>query len=243
MPEATAAQCTFQKFLGAANLPCTRQKHQRVAFIFFQGILHGIGNHRRQRAFRIAARITQVHRETPAFAYDHRGIPEQLRHCGAVQRRGHHKDFQIRPQVAPAVERQRQRQVGVQVALMKFIENHQPHAFKRGVRLQPTRENPLGQHFNARCLRHLGIEADAIAHGFANGFVAQHAHARGGGARREPSRLQHQDRAPGEPRLIEQRQRHQCGLARARRRLQHHRPNAPPAPCAAAGGLLRWAKT
>ncbi|MEK7797024.1 MAG: hypothetical protein AAB315_06190, partial [Pseudomonadota bacterium] len=153
MPEATAAQCTFQKFLGAANLPCTRQKHQRVAFIFFQGILHGIGNHRRQRAFRVAARITQVHRETPAFAYDHRGIPEQLRHCGAVQRRGHHKDFQIRPQVAPAVERQRQRQVGVQVALMKFVEDHQPHAVERGIGLQPARENTLGQHLDARCFR------------------------------------------------------------------------------------------
>ena len=46
-------------------------------------------------------------------------------------------------------------------------------------------------------------------------------HARRRGPRGQPARFQHQDPAVAAPRCIEQRQRHQCRLAGARRRHQH----------------------
>ena len=70
--------------------------------------------------------------------------------------------------------------------------------------------------------RHLRLEADAVADRLAPPLSPRcRAMNLRGSARRDPPRLQHHDLAAGQPRRVEQCQRHLRGLARARWRLQH----------------------
>ena len=65
------------------------------------------------------------------------------------------------------------------------------------------------------------VEAGAVADGLADRFVQQRGHARGGGARGEAARLQHQDAPVAAPGRVEQCERDDGGLAGAGRGDQH----------------------
>ena len=60
--------------------------------------------------------------------------------------------------------------------------------------------------------------------GLADRFAELLRHETSGRARRDPAWFQHHDLLPTQPVGIQQRQRHLCGLARARRRFQHQPP-------------------
>ena len=106
-------------------------------------------------------------------------------------------------------------------------------------RIEP-REHALGDHLDARALGNLRAEAHAQADGVAHLLAQGRRHARGGGARGQPARLQHQDFLILCPRLVEQHQRHARGLAGARRRHQHGGIVRRPAPRSAAAARRRW---
>ncbi len=145
---------------------------------------------------RIAAEIARLDRKGAAFAFDHGRAVEQLRDPRAVKRRRHHENPQVFAQTPLRVERQRQPEIGIERALVKFVEQHGGDAVQfRIVENQPG-ENALGDHLDPGRARHLRAEADAIAHRLAHPLAERLRHALGGGARRDPARFQHDDLPP-----------------------------------------------
>ncbi len=104
---------------------------------------------------------------------------------------------------------------------MKLVKDHQPHALKRRVGLQAAGEDAFGHYFDAGFRPDLAVQADAIAHGFADLFAQFAGQPLGRSPRCQTPGLEHENVLPGQPRLVEQRQRYSGGLAGARRRLQH----------------------
>ncbi|MNC37612.1 hypothetical protein D3C75_861820 [compost metagenome] len=104
---------------------------------------------------------------------------------------------------------------------MKFVEDHQPHTLQRRVGLQAAGEDAFGHHLDACFRPDLAVQADAIAHGFADLFAQLAGQALGRSPRCQAPGFEHENALPSQPRLIEQRQRHAGGLAGARWRLEH----------------------
>ncbi len=74
---------------------------------------------------------------------------------------------------------------------MEFVEQHGGDAVERRIVEHQPREHAFGHHLDARALGNLRAEAHAQAHGVADLFAERRRHAAGGGARGEPTRLQH----------------------------------------------------
>ena len=68
---------------------------------------------------------------------------------GEIKWSGDHQ-AQILAQVLLTLDAERQPQVGVQAAFVKFIENYAADTGQAGVLLQHSREDALGDHFDAR---------------------------------------------------------------------------------------------
>ena len=100
----------------------------------------------------VAAEIARLDRKGAALARDHRRVAEQRRHAGAVERRRHHQEFQIVTQALLHIARQRQSEIGVERALMEFVEQHGGDALERGIVEDHPREHAFGDHLDARAL-------------------------------------------------------------------------------------------
>src|SRR6516165_5554915 len=74
-----------------------------------------------------------------------------------------------------------------------IVEQHCGDAREHGIIDDHARENAFGDDLDAGLARDFRAEAHAQTHGFADRFVKVMRHARGGGARGEPARLEHQD--------------------------------------------------
>ena len=88
---------------------------------------------------------------------------------------------------------QRQRQIGFQRTLVHLVQDHGGDAVEPGIGLQPADQQALGDDLDAGRRRDGGIQPGAVADGAADRLAEQRGHAGGGGAGREPARLQHQD--------------------------------------------------
>ena len=91
------------------------------------------------------------------------------------------------------VEAERQRQVGVERALVHLVQQHRGDAVQAGIGLQAANQQALGDDLDPRVGGDGGVEPGAVADGLADRFAEQRGHARGGGAGGEAARLQHQD--------------------------------------------------
>ena len=160
-------------------------------------------------------------REQPPVAAHHRCSAQMRCEGGTIECRRHGQQPQIRAQRLLDFQAQGEPEIGVQGALVEFVEDHGTIGSQAGVALQVAGEQPLGDHLDPRRAADLPVEAHGVADGFAHRLAQQLGHARGRRPRCQPARLEHQDPPPGEPRLGQQMQRHQRGLAGARRRLQH----------------------
>ena len=85
------------------------------------------------RARGIAAEIARLDRKAAALALDHRRVAEQARDARAVERRRHHQQLQILAQALLRVARQRQAEVGIERALVEFVEQHGGDAVERRI--------------------------------------------------------------------------------------------------------------
>ena len=121
MPPAAPTGVVFNP---TADFGGARQKHQYRSRIRAQRALHGVGHLRLDTRALIAAEIARVHGESAAFAFDHRRGAEQGRHPRAIERCRHHQNFQIFAQALLRVARQRQPEIGIERALMKFVEQY-----------------------------------------------------------------------------------------------------------------------
>ena len=104
---------------------------------------------------------------------------------------------------------------------MEFVEQDGGDARQLGVGQDHPGEDALGHHLDPGALRHLGVQPHAIADDPADLVAQRPGHTPRRRPRRQPARLQQDDLAVATPGRIEQRQRHACGLARARRGHQH----------------------
>jgi hypothetical protein len=161
------------------------------------------------------------------LALDDRRVPEPLRHALRRDRGRHDDDLEVRPRLALHLARQRQREVGVQVALVELVEDQDPDALEEGVVLQHAHEQPLGDDQDARARTRLALEAHLEADLAPDSPPALLRHAPRRRPRRDAPRLEHDDlqraREPG----LEQRRRHARGLPGAGRRAQHRAGRCP----------------
>jgi len=146
---------------------------------------------------------------------------EELRDRRRIQGGGHDEQLEIRSEVLLHVERQGERQVRLQAALVELIEDHGGDALERRIALHHARQHALGDDLDACGARDARLEPHAITDGLADRLTQRPCHALRHGARREPSRLQHDDAALARPWLLGKHQRHDGALAGARRCLQH----------------------
>ncbi len=143
----------------------------------------------------IAAEIARLDREGAPLALDQRGLAHQLRHPRAVERRRHHQEAQVLAQGPLRVERQRQAEIGVERALVEFVEQHRRDAFERRVVEDHAREHAFGDDLDARARRDEALQAHPEPDRLADLLAEARRHARRGGARGETARLQHDDLA------------------------------------------------
>ena len=211
----------LQQRLGAADFAGAGQEHQQRARLGAQRARDRVRHLILDAFARVAAEIARLDRKAAALALDDRRIAQQRRHPRAVERRRHDQELQILAQALLRVARQRQAEIGIERALVEFVEQHRGDAVERGIVEHQPGEHALGHHLDARALGNLRAEAHAQADGVADLLVQRRRHARGGGAGGEPARLQHEDLLVPRPGLVEQHQRHARGLAGAGRRHQH----------------------
>ena len=230
-----------QLALGAADFRGAGQKRQHRAGIGAQRLGDRLGHLPLQRRVGFAAEIAGLDRKGAAEAFDHRRIAEQARHPRAVDGRRHHQDAQILAQALLRVARQRQAEIGVERALVEFVEQHRADAGQFRVVQDLPGEDAFGDHLDPGLARNFRAEAHPIADGVAGALAQRRRHPLGAGARRDPPRLQHDDLLVAEPRRVEQRQRHPRGLAGAGRRHQHRGVVAPPASARAGSAPRRSA--
>ncbi|GJM80923.1 hypothetical protein HMSSN139_34190 [Paenibacillus sp. HMSSN-139] len=76
---------------------------------------------------------------------------------------------------------QRQSKIGMQAALMEFIEYDQTRSEQRRVLLQQPRQYPFGHHRNSRLGRHPAFAPHPVTDRLANGFAKLGRHIYGSG--------------------------------------------------------------
>ncbi len=209
--------------LHAADFRRPRQKAQDVAVMFAQGRAHHLCHLLFEVDFRAARHVagSSTSKLRPRAA-TMGSVAQQLGDGLQIQGRRHHHDAQILAQVLLALEAQREPQVGVQAALVKFVEDHAADARESRVVLQHARENALGDHLDARLAAHPRFEPGAKPDAAADGFAEQMRHAAGDGARRQAARFEHQDLLAAQPGTWAQEERHDGAFTGAWRSLQQH---------------------
>ena len=210
-----------QQTLNPADLADAGQEHQHVALFVAQRGEHGLGGGLLDAHALAGGQRADVDRVFTAFAgHDRRrgGATEQRGDAAGVGCGRHGQQPQVGPQVGAHVEGQSQTQVGGQVAFVHLVEDHRCHTGQVGVVLQAAGEHPFGHHLDAGGWADAPLVAGLVAHCAAHLFAEQRCHAPGCGTGGESARFEHHDAAVAEPGLVEQPQRHDRGLARARGR-------------------------
>ena len=115
---------------------------------------------------------TPLNRKRAPFGNDNRRLRQQTLQALIIERRRHNQQLEIVAQPLLYVEQQRQRQIRLQAALVKLIEDRQPHAAQLRIALDHPRQNAFRHHFEARVRPDAGLRAHAIAHGLA-GLLSQ----------------------------------------------------------------------
>ena len=169
------------------------------------------------RALRVAAEITRLDAKGAPLALDRLGA-HQRGDARAVERRRHGDEPQIVAQSCLRVERQRQAEIGVERALVIFVEQHAGDALERRIVEDHAREDAFGDDLDARSRRDFRFEAHPQADRFADILAERRRHAARRRAGGETSRLQQNELAALRPVGVEQRERHARGLAGAGRR-------------------------
>ncbi len=220
---AAPLQLLGQRLVHPTDLRLPGEEHQHAAALVLQRLQHRLHHPRLDAlARRQRAAPALLHRVHAPLAAHHRCLVEQRRQALALQRRRHQQELErLVAQQLTRIERQRQGQIGIQAALVEFVEDHQPDAFQCRVVLQAARKDALGDHLDAGVRPDLAVQADAVAHRLADPLAQLAGQAFGGGAGGQPARFEHDDGLPGQPGFAEQRQRHAGGLAGAGRRLEH----------------------
>lgn len=213
-----------QLLMHPADLGLPRQEHQDAAAFIVQRFNNGLHQPRLDELARLERPPpAHIDREHAAFAAQDRRVVQHPGQTLAFQGRRHQEDFQrllVAEQIA-AIEAQGQGQVGVEAALVEFVEDQQADAFQRRIILQATGQDALGDHLDAGIRADLAVEADPVAHSFADLFPQFAGQPFGRRPRRQASWFEHENALSGQPGFVQQGQRHTGGLTGAGRCFEH----------------------
>ena len=212
-----------QKFGAGADFPGARQKDQKVAGGLTQHLQDGGGDPPRKGSFSVGRKVALFDRKGLTLRRDYRRSAQEGSHGAAVEGCRHDQDLQVFPQGAAEVEAEGQRQVRLEAALVKLVENNHGNAFQAGILLEAPGEDALGHHLEAGLFRSPAVEADGITQGPAEGFAKSLRHPPRRGNSREATRLQHDDPPFFRREYRKERQGGAGRLAGAGRRLKDHR--------------------
>ncbi len=208
----------FQKPCRAFYLALPRQEGQNTARFIHQCIAdcprHGILN----PLIRLAVAIADIDGISAALALDDRRIAEKRGHARTIQRCRHDEDFEIVAQCRLHIERQRQTEIGIKAAFMKFIKENGGNAIQVRIIQDHARKDALGDDKNSGFGRYLAFKAHPVADRFTRLFTQKLRHAAGGSAGSKPPWLQKHDHAFPAPVRTQHMERHQRRFARTRRR-------------------------
>ena len=112
-----------------------------------------------------------------------------------------------------AVEGQRQAQVGLEIPLVELVEDDHRRAGQGRVSLQPPGEDAFGDDLDPGRVAGPAVVTGDVADRLADLLAEQIGHPASRGPRRQTARFEHDD-LPVQPRLLEQSQRDDRGLAR-----------------------------
>ena len=121
-----------------------------------------------------------------------------------IQGRGHDGEFQIGARRRLELERASERDVAVEMALVKFIEENRGDAAQLRILNELSQEDSFGDEADAGAIGRDVFEADLVADFVTEPAVALGGDARGEEASREPARLQDHDLAVAEQSVIEE---------------------------------------
>ena len=160
---------------------------------------------------------SKVDRVRATDALDGRRVAEDSRQLGDIGRRRHGQQAQIGTHRVARIESERQPDVGGHVAFVHLVEDHQADARQLRVVLQPPRQHTFGHDLDPCARPDVAFVAGLIPDQSTDLGSEQRGHSLGGGACRQSARLEHHDSAR-QPRLLDQPQRRDRGLACTRRR-------------------------
>lgn len=211
-----------EPFRDAADLPLAGKEHEDRAGLLRQRVEHRARDLVFERHGRIARHVARLDRKRPAFGADDRRVVEEPGDARPVDGGRHDADAEIVAEGA-GVEREGKAEIGVEVALVEFVEEDGGDAGKAGVVLDHPREHALGDHLDPRPCRDLRVEADAVADRAADLLAERRRHPPCRAARGEPPRLEQDDPAVAAKRSVEERERDARRLAGAGRGDDHRR--------------------
>ena len=212
----------------AADLAHAGQEREHVAVVVGERVADRAGDERPEffdrasrAVYRLGGReVVGLDGEAPPLA-PHDGRPEPRAHPGGVEGRAHDEEAEVGAEGVLGVEREGEAEVGVQAPLVELVKDQRGHPIEAGVVLEQPRENPLRHHFDARPARDLRLHPHPVPDGLPHRLAKQGRHPPGRRTSGEPPGLQHHDAPVPAPRGVEQGERHERRLARARRRFEH----------------------
>ena len=148
-------------------------------------------------------------------AADHR------RHPVGVEGGRHGQDAQVGAQRVACVEGEGEGEVGLEVAFVDLVEDHHSGAGEGRVPLEAAGQDALGDHLDAGVPSDVALVAGAVTDGAADLLTEQVGHASRGSTGGQASGFEHHDPPAVQPRLGQQAQRHDGGLAGSRWGLEH----------------------
>ena len=152
---------------------------------------------------------------------DDRTVVEKSRDRSSVYRGRHDDDSQIIAS-APCLSGQRDGDVRMNAALVKFVEHDRPERRQKRIGLEAGGEDAFGDDEQSSGGREVPFEANLPTHFAAEGPAALLGDAGGNRARRDPARLKKNDGAVGSKRRRQPRR-----FARPGRGRHHRRPRPP----------------
>ena len=153
--------------------------------------------------------------EHPAVAREDGGLEHPLQTLG-VRGGRHCDDRQVGTDRGCDLDGERERRVGGQVALVDLVEDDRADAGQRRVVLQSACQHALGQHLDAGVGADVPLVARLVADEGPDRGARRRRHPLGGGAGGQTARLEHHDAPALQPRFVEEGERYDGGLARAR---------------------------
>ena len=208
---------------GPHDLIRPRHEDENIAFgLFLQDTAHLFRRGVPDRAGRVARqmRVFDLHRIGASVGGQGLGGAEPFRDALGIEGRGHRHDQEIGTMRLLQASRERQGHVGVQVALVEFVEHHRADALELGVRSHLAEQERLRHELDPRLGRLDALEADLVTDFSAEADAAFLRDARSEQTGRDPAGLQ-DDNLPLDEVQIQEHLRDAGRLTRARRRTEH----------------------